>query len=271
MKVQDKIKNKDTQITLDRTGRLAFFDKLSNENLNKMSSFLTQMKRSGIGIYRIAEYEFRDLNNGDISLAYMQLNSLYPNNVVSLAGLVGRDTYAERTFIIDKDFDIALSEINMALQKRVKKSGTKKIIIKLNISDEISGIYKKIMVTNDIVTGGMKITGVGDCDILLGRKNEQTFILTQNVLHYHNITQDVEELYSILENSKRSSKKLLQPKNTNPLRSEKRNHIIQVVGEVNRTTKERNGVERLISVQAKGLSTDEIRLSFNLNLGRTSG
>jgi hypothetical protein len=117
----------------------------------------------------------------------------------------------------------------------------------------------------------MKIMGEGICDILLGRKNEQTFILVQNVLHYHNTVQDVEELYSVLERSKKSSKKLRQSKNTIALVSEKRKHIIQIVGEVNRTTKERSGVGKLISTQTKGLSTREIRLSFNVNLGKTSG
>jgi len=144
--------------------------------------------------------------------------------------------------------------------------------IKLDISKKVSTVYKKIKVTtDDIKTDGMKIIGAGDCDILLGRKNEQVFILVQNVLNYHDTIQDVEELYFSLKESKKSSKKLLQPKNTNASTSEKRKHIIQVVGEVNRTIKNRSGVEKLLTMQTKGLSTKKIKLSLNLNLGKTSG
>lgn len=294
----------------NRTERLALIKSIPFERLEKTYDFLTQMKRSGIGIYPIIESEFRNLSNLDISLIYGEINRVYDNfkfdwlddnysgyrevkeilnsnnelekvyslssdalgnNVFFMNDLVPKDTFLERSFVIGQQFNLALEEVTEVLLSKRKKTGSKNITINLNISDEISNVYKKIKVTNDVVTGGMKIIGAGNCDIFLGRKNEQTFLLVEKVLDYHNIVQDVEELYSVLERSKKSSKKLVQSKNTNASTLEKRDHIVQIVGEVNRTIKKRSGVEKLISLQTKGLSTDEIRLKFNLNLGKTSG
>lgn len=295
----------------NRTERLALIKSIQLERLEKIYDFLTQMKRSGIGIYPIIESEFRNLSNGDITYIHFEINRIYDdfkfdwlddnyasirvreeisnkeeapemllysfnhdafsNNVFFMNGFVGKGTFLERSFVIGQQFNLALEEVTEVLLSKRKKTGSKNITINLNISDEISSVYKKIKVTNNVATGGMKIIGAGNCDILLGRKNEQTFILVENVLHYHNTVQDVEELYSVLERSKKSSKKLVQTKNTNASNSEKRDHIVQIVSEVNRTTKKRSGVEKLISIQTKGLSTDEIRLLFNVNLGKTSG
>lgn len=184
---------------------------------------------------------------------------------------IGEYIFSEKRYAIGQQFDLALNEVEEVFKKRRKKLSNKSVFINLTISDEVSKIYPKIKITDDRETGKMKVIGVGCNDIVIGRKDEQIFILVQNVLHYHGSTQDVEELDSLLENSKKSSKKSIPSKNTNALISKKRKHIIQVVSETNRTIKNCSGIETLISIQTKGMSTDEIKLLLNLNLCKTSG
>lgn len=184
---------------------------------------------------------------------------------------VGEYSFSEKRYAVGQQFDLALEEVEEVFKKRRKKLSNKSVFINLTISDEVSKIYPKIKITDDRETGKMKVIGIGCNDIVIGRKDEQIFILVQNVLHYHGSTQDVEELGSLLENSKKSSKKTIPSKNTNALISKKRKHIIQVVSETNRTIKKCSGIETLISTQTKGMSTDEIKLFLNLNLCKTSG
>ncbi len=136
----------------DRVGRLT---ELDSDLLQKTLTLLKQFKRSGIGTYKIKENEIQELSNGDISWALFTINPLYTDFKFDLkkhkkfiteevfekgkltkvkikaAGdimnypvfyLSGFDesigNYAERTFMIGPQFELALSEIKEVLNPK---------------------------------------------------------------------------------------------------------------------------------------------------------
>lgn len=135
----------------DRVRRLA---ELDNELLQKTLTLLDQLKRAGSGLYKIKENEIRELDSIDISRALFSINPLYRDfqfdpkkhrkfiaenedvfkngkltkvvikangdiinyPVFFLSGFnENEESFAERTFMIGPQFDLALDEIKEVL------------------------------------------------------------------------------------------------------------------------------------------------------------
>jgi len=161
----------------ERVKKLLRFDRTF---LEKTLLLLNELKRAGVGIYKINENEIRGLKNDDISLMLSSVNHLYRDFQLELpkhqkfiteevfkdGKLVkakievggdimnfpvffcsgfheGEGRYPERTFMIGPQFETALDEIEEVLGKNKKKKKLNKIkgLVKPIKWDEITIIY----------------------------------------------------------------------------------------------------------------------------------
>jgi virulence-associated protein VapD len=272
-----KIKQKQSYKITDKEQETTTLIKgvFSNEYLNKAYDFLSQMKRSGIGNYPITENEFRNLTNMDISYIYQTLNAIYtPSEVIILSGFSSPDNkHLERVFLRGNSFEQAYKDIKYVIENHQLKSKREKVFLKENIAEEIIKKYPKINIIDDIETGKRKLVGVENIDIILGSRNEQSYIIIQNALEYDGKKQYITEIIKWLTDTRKSKKVFLGKTVTSSEKMKARKHLISIISEVNRTIKEKNGVSKIVSYSTKNLATDEIIIYFmsNVNLGKTSG
>lgn len=161
----------------NKEGRIKMLNQWDDDFLQKTHKLLLELKRAGVGLYKIKENEIKGLSDDEVSIIYYRINPLYQEEnyhlekfdryisqkdkfskrkikvdgdimgfpVFFFAGLEhgGDSTQMERTYMVGPQFETALEEIEGVLNKQIKKKVHSKIkgLIKPIKWEEITIIY----------------------------------------------------------------------------------------------------------------------------------